>query len=519
MLATIPTTLLPVRIPDAPIVADPRPRVEFVIGRQFCEQNGEKSCNVLFVSRLSSIIFSIMGMWTCWRWAMELWGAGSATLTLILWCFSPSVLGHGHLVTGDVASMSIGIFSMFLVRKLLRSPSIKIGYAVGVSIGLSILAKPTWLILWGAMLIAHLVFLLTQWRFSPRGNTAANALPVSRASKHTGGRMLAIVIVTAICSINAAYEFSEVGKPLGSFQFFSSALSGESDRSVQSDQRWIGANRFRGTLFERLPVPLPSAFVQGIDVQKWDFEHTRLSYLRGEWRERGWHYYYLYAFSIKEPTAFLLLLVYSSLKLFRDRATPLQERLVLVVPAVVFIGFLASQTGLSKHYRYFFPVLPFFFLIAASSYGRIFECSSIRRRVGTFLVCWYALSSMWVFPHSLSYFNESVGGPHNGHYSLLGSNVAWGQDLSYLARWQFAQPERKDLVVKSGVQIVPYEVVGLHSESEDLSLGKSLPVFLALSVNEMHRDQDLRRFLGEKPIAYAGYSFHIFRNKRLEISR
>lgn len=44
------------------------------------------------------------------------------------------------------------------------------------------------------------------------------------------------------------------------------------------------------------------------------------------------------------------------------------------------------------------------------------------------LACWTIGSSLWVYPHSLSYFNESIGGPLNGAAHLLGSNVDWGQD-------------------------------------------------------------------------------------------
>jgi hypothetical protein len=50
-------------------------------------------------------------------------------------------------------------------------------------------------------------------------------------------------------------------------------------------------------------------------------------------------------------------------------------------------------------------------------------------------VCWMIASSLWIYPHSLSYFNESIGGPLNGHKHLLGSNVDWGQDRRYLAWW------------------------------------------------------------------------------------
>lgn len=48
------------------------------------------------------------------------------------------------------------------------------------------------------------------------------------------------------------------------------------------------------------------------------------------------------------------------------------------------------------------------------------------------LFCWFLVSSLWIYPHNLSYFNESIGGPLCGPQHLLGSNLDWGQDLRYL---------------------------------------------------------------------------------------
>ncbi len=48
-------------------------------------------------------------------------------------------------------------------------------------------------------------------------------------------------------------------------------------------------------------------------------------------------------------------------------------------------------------------------------------------------LCWFLASSLWIYPHSLSYFNESIGGPLNGPKHLLGSSVDWGQGLRHLS--------------------------------------------------------------------------------------
>jgi hypothetical protein len=61
------------------------------------------------------------------------------------------------------------------------------------------------------------------------------------------------------------------------------------------------------------------------------------------------------------------------------------------------------------------------------------------------LLAWSIGSSLSVCPHSLSYFNELVGGPSGGSADLLGSNADWGQDLRYLKWWVEKHPDAKPL--------------------------------------------------------------------------
>jgi hypothetical protein len=62
-----------------------------------------------------------------------------------------------------------------------------------------------------------------------------------------------------------------------------------------------------------------------------------------------------------------------------------------------------------------------------------FCVAPLARAGGVLLVGWLVASSLWIYPHSLSYFNEAIGGPLNGAEHLLGSNLDWGQDLRYLS--------------------------------------------------------------------------------------
>lgn len=59
--------------------------------------------------------------------------------------------------------------------------------------------------------------------------------------------------------------------------------------------------------------------------------------------------------------------------------------------------------------------------------------------------CGILAAAASVYPHSLSYFNELVGGPRHGSEYLVDSNIDWGQDLHYLRQWQQSHPESAPL--------------------------------------------------------------------------
>jgi hypothetical protein len=238
-----------------------------------------------------------------------------------------------------------------------------------------------------------------------------------------------------------------------------------------------------------LPVPFPKNYLLGIDNQQQDFEdYGRPSYLRGFWRDHGWWYYYLYACAIKVPIGlwllgFLALLtrmtnVYSGsrqshvdLHLLtannQQLTASLCDEFVLLFPAIVIFAVVSAETGFNEHMRYVLPALPFFFILISQSARSLnqpdlFSFTQLTNELRTMynappaawglssttkwrghtallpatlvatLGSWLIASSLWIYPHSLAYFNESIGGPINGPKYLLSSNVDWGQDLLYV---------------------------------------------------------------------------------------
>jgi hypothetical protein len=349
-------------------------------------------------------------------------------------------------------------------------------------------------------------------------------------------------MVVALYILNLGYGFEGSVTRLGDYKFVSTSLGAEDGAGKAPTG---GGNRFADSCLAELPVPLPKHYLLGMDLQRRDFEDYGLpSYLAGKFSSKGWWYYYLYALAIKVPlgTWLLVLLAAVSPLLVRrstkphdqDASAPAwRDEFVLLCPAVVIVVFVSSQTGFSEHMRYVLPAFPFVFIWT----GRIGPCLGRDHRVltgiATAAFLWSIGSSLAVYPHSLSYFNELVGGPTGGPDHLLQSNVDWGQDLLFLKCWLDEHPEAKPLRLAYFGYCDP-KYFGIDYIAPDAptpvangaASAKLPPGWYAISVNfvggmphfsykgdgtEMNYAQDaLTPFQKLKPTATAGYSIYIY---------
>jgi len=329
-----------------------------------------------------------------------------------------------------------------------------------------------------------------------------------------------VAAVIALFLINAFYEFRGSFRRLDSYEFISKALAGSED--WQSEQ-WSN-NRFRGTVIGLLPVPFPEDFLVGVDLQKWDFDRERWSYLRGEWRDHGWWYYYLYAAAIKVPIGSWILMgiaIFGALR-FRSMRAPYIDELLLCVPVVAILFAASSETGLNRHFRYVLPVFPFVIILASRAFKAWDSTKHRLRFLLTGACTWLIVSSVSVFPHSASYFNELIGGPSNAWRHLNASNISWGQDLRAVERWAQNHPENRPLFIKSYVHIVPPNMIGIPSIGTVPSMptgaieglrneNRYLPGWYIIDQESMLRMQGDYAYLRTlAPIENIGYSFQVF---------
>jgi 4-amino-4-deoxy-L-arabinose transferase-like glycosyltransferase len=478
----------------------PGSRPEWMAGPRFADANAARYLDLLWLARLVGVGWSLLGGWLVYRWADDLHGTKAGLLALVLWCFAPDVLAHAPLMTPDLPATVAGLAACYLFWKYLREPSWSRAWFAGLMFGVALLTKFTWLLLFGLWPIIGLMV----W--------CRRKAPIAQLAQ------LPLILVLGLFVLNLGYSFTGTGRALGEYRFVSRLMAGERSE----DMTW--GNRFVDTWLSGLPVPLPSDALLGLDTQRRDFEGEWPTYLGGEWRHGGRWYFYLYSLGVKLPLGTLVLILVAGLSwLFSRGRTSWGDELFLWCIPIVLIAVASSQTGLNYH-RYVLPALPFL-LIAAGRLGCLVGLRSWRRGgVILVLAVWSVGSSVMVIPHSLSYFNEAVGGPENGRFHLIDSNADWGQDLLFLRDWLREHPEVEDLKLAYFNHVDP-RVVGIEFELP--SLNRLEPGYYALSVHFVQggtftapdghgrwRTIPLGGFQGfqqMRPTARVGYSILIYR--------
>lgn len=517
-MAALPVLLLNPQTEWRDVTSAPSARPEFSVGSDFIAANGERSQWLFIVARWACIPFSLLGAFMCYRFAESLYGQAAGVWAASLWCFSPNMLGHGSLITPDVAAAAFGIAAGYYFWRWLSNPGWLAAFIASAALGLAELSKTSWIVLFGLWPAMWIVKRL-----------------VDRNGNYWELAQFLTIISLGIGIINLGYGFDHSFRPLGDFDFTSKSLRGD------DGSEWGGGNRFHASVLGTIPVPFPYDYVKGIDLQKWDFERRRLSYLRGEFRHRGWWWYYLYGLAIKVPLATWCLLAIAAWARLRSKRMTFRwlDETALIAPAVTILVLISSQTGFSHHVRYALPILPFLFVWSSGAVICLPGRRWLRVGVGMCFV-WLVASCICVYPHSLSYFNELVGGPRHGHRHLLDSNIDWGQDLCNLQRWLDRHPEVGEISVGYFGNFAPEDMDARFLRSgladgaplriDEIAAGNgSMPApppagWYAISVNRLYGylpgsiqdapSQEFAYFRSIEPLARIGYSINTYHIER-----
>lgn len=501
-------------------------RYEDEAGRVFLEKN-PNGRNLVRLGRYSVLLFSAFGLLVCFLYGSWLFGTAGGAVAGVLWLFSPYILGHGAHIGPDVPSAAMALAASASFHYALASNSEKWLTRSGVALGLAESTKFTLIILYPILILLAIVYRLPTWRKQTRKENLSETC-----------RAFLLWFALSLVVVNSCYLFKGSFKPLGSFQFKSQLFSGKKTGEL--------GNRFQNSWLGVAPVPLPADYLEGIDVQRVDFETglNGTSYLNGRWSARGWFRYYFYALLIKTPLGFLALLALAIALTTRPQfCSPLRDEAFLWTPGLATLLFVSSQTGFSVHSRYAIPALPFFF-VATARVGLLFSKKfasfnaprvKMIRTLVAILISLGVLSVLSVYPHEISYFNSlplamkspapklldpvprgakekyeaiALKSSREGARFLLGSNIDWGQDSRRLGVWLEGRRDVDELYVRL-ISSEPLEELPVPCRIYSPRLK---PGFYALGVNDLYEEGGFYSdFFKLRPEAVIGATIYVFR--------
>ena len=435
-------------------------------GEVFTYLNARRYLDLFARGRLLMPLFSVAGGLAVFAWSRRLYGPMGGLLSLALWALCPNVLAHGRLVTSDSAAASLAVAATYLFVRYLDRMTWGRAAVAGLMLGLAELTKFSLILLYGLWPLLALV----RFALASRPEGWVRRLPTAAGQ---GG----LIVAASLLIINLGYGFEGTGQALGRFEFGSRSLtiprppgrgSLPSPNPLLESAYRYRINRFRGTILDRLPVPLPRHYVLGFDDQKIETEgvpryffderepHDDSAmtgyavYLNGVLRRSGWWYYYFATLAYKIPEGTWLLVGIGGVLLVVTRRQPAawaDEFAVLALPVGVLLA-ISLLTDICLGLRYILPVLPFAFVATGKVAPWALGLGPRTRRVAVGVVVAAlgsnAVAVALIHPHYLAYFNRASGGPDRGSEHLIDSNLDWGQDLTTLGRWLRAnQPGRR----------------------------------------------------------------------------
>jgi hypothetical protein len=330
-------------------ISYPHLRREHRVGVDYMLANEQQSQTQIRIARIVCMFFILLGGYCCYQWTNSILGKFSSMIVLLIFFFSPYILGHGATIMPDVPAASLAVTSVYFFWKWLKRPDMQQAFTAGIILGLAELAKFTLLIFYPSFVAMWLLYRLPEIKTLTKNHWLQQT------------KQFVLMFAVSILIINMGYLFEGTGKLLGSYHFQTTLFTGS---QTLADVPNGGGNRFEKTPLAYFPMPLPSNFVQGIDTQRLDFERGLPSYLRGEWSDHGWWYYYLYALLIKTPLGTIGLFLLAIFCTFFQKGynASWRDEMVILLPGIVLLAFISSQTGFSVHSRYIIPALPFFFI-------------------------------------------------------------------------------------------------------------------------------------------------------------
>jgi hypothetical protein len=435
----------------------------WVFATDFMQRNRARFDLVFRLGRLPVVALGLLAGLLVWRWTRELHGEEAGLVALLLFAFCPAVIAHAHLATVDVGFSALLLAALYTFHRYTLRPAWPALLLAAAALGAAELAKFTAVLLYPVFLLLAALALARGQRFGLPGWRSRGGIAGSLAA-------LGLIFLLSLAVVDAGYLFEGVGRRAASYRF-QSRLLGRAAAALPA-----------------LPVPLPSAYLEGFDAIQLINETGEFpTYLFGRWSRQGSAAYYLVAILFKTPLPLLAAWLWAPfVRLGRRRqpgpgpsaaavcsaaavasvppghsapaaraagggpflgalSLPVESatgpgrdlglaEAFLWLPAVLLLAAFSLLSRVQYGIRYVLPVL----LLAIVYSGRLVPWvrapgrGRMARGLAAALLALYPVSALLATPDTIAYFNLLAGG--RGDRILLDSNLDWGQGLQRVRR-------------------------------------------------------------------------------------
>jgi hypothetical protein len=387
--------------------------------------HGNRYEKTLARTRIGNVLLLVVACVATAAWARRLVSAGTAIVALAFLTAIPAVLGHAGVLTTDLGVLTSIVLALLALDLFLVRPTIPRGAFLGAAIGIGLLAKFSFLVLFPPCALVAI------WMRTPR---------------HFAWRAALVAIAVAFFVTWSGYRFD--------FRT-AQAYAGDHAIAVVEQSAPTPLRPFAGWIARNVPLPAP-AFLVGIGMVRLHDAEGHDAYLWGEVSREGWWYYFPVVLFYKTPLPFLLLVLWGAAMSIRRR-----DRMTIgcLLMALAILG-IAMTSSINIGIRHILAVYAPLSIVAA--YG----AADVWLRRDTFARTTLVALGSWLFigvavdhPDYLAWFNELA--QPNPAQIAVDSNLDWGQDTLRLARVvREMQIEKLHIDITSNVWIEPH---GLHA--------------------------------------------------------
>lgn len=486
----------------------------------FLKANKQSTVNWTNRARRPMVFLGVLTVLGVFALAARIGGVKAGFLAALLAAFSPNLLAHSRLVTGDLPLACFAVWSGFFFIGLLRRINPVDLLGLGIAFGLALGSKFTALLLPGLLLLAGLIA-----HFVGVIDSKSKVAPTSLKSQLFSLAAAPVLIL----AISAGVIWTLYGYQIGPIlpliepelkeQLLLEKVVAE-DIDITADSDNTSDVLATGILNANLPAP---SFWHGL-LKTWNRRSGEYAYLLGRISYEGWWYYYPICLLVKTPpgvlAAFLVWIILAAIK--RQPIGP-GEILCLVMISGVLAFFSLQKVNLGS--RYILLINPFLFvLLGTLTYG-LEANKHLRLGLVTLLALSQIGSALSIRPDYLAYFNRLAGGPEKGGQWLADSNLDWGQDVPALVEFTRSRGIKRIKFATSGnVDPAVYGLDYHYLPSPFFVRAKNKPgthtcgpvdgwaaVGITTLTGVHSEPEDCYRWLAKKtPAAHAGHSILIY---------